>query len=142
MTAVARRLCPGPRCLSWRRYYCQHHRGPFIKDPTSPRFIWRCPIQLTGLLDYWREIAWPPIPGGGPFQEQVYALEQPVPRIIPFFPTPLKGRFSAPSTLWLARFFMAACGSGVGFTSRLAAELLLLGADSGIIVVIMLVCAC
>lgn len=79
----------------------------FIKDPTSPRFIWRTiPIQLTGCWYYWWEILRGPIPGGGPFQEQVsmpseQACCSPYYSVLRFFPTPCrKGRFQPPSTLW------------------------------------------
>lgn len=61
----------------------------FIKDPTSPRFIWRTiPIQLTGLLVLLAgNIAWPHT-----WYESLCPRNRPVvPRIIPFcafFPLP------------------------------------------------------
>ncbi len=80
----------------------------FIKDPTSPRFIWRTiPIQLTGLLVLLAgNIAWPHTWWVVRFRNKsLCPRNRPVvPRIIPFcafFPTPCrKGRFQPPSTLW------------------------------------------
>ncbi len=62
MTAGCRaRLCLDPGACLWRRYYCQHHRGPFYQGSDLSRFIWRTiPIQLTGLLVLLAgNIAWP-----------------------------------------------------------------------------------
>ncbi len=87
----------------------------FIKDPTSPRFIWRTiPIQLTGLLVLLAgNIAWPHTPVVVRFRNKsLCPRNRPVvPRIIPFcafFPTPLpKGTVSATINI-VALSFMAA----------------------------------
>ena len=85
----------------------------FIKDPTSPRFIWRTiPIQLTGLLVLLAgNIAWPHT-GGGPFQEQVsmpseQACCSPYYSVLRFFPLLPKGTVSATINI-VALSFMAA----------------------------------
>lgn len=79
----------------------------FIKDPTSPRFIWRTiPIQLTGLLVLLAgNIAWPHTWWWSVSGTSLYALGTgllfPVLFRFALFPTPCrKGRFQPPSTLW------------------------------------------
>lgn len=93
---MSRGAYAGPRCLSLAALLLQHHRGPFIGDPTSPRFISRTiPIQLTGLLVLLAEILHGPIHSGGPFQnESLCPRNRPVVPVFRFPPPLTEDGFS------------------------------------------------
>ncbi len=98
---------PGPGACLWRRYYCQHHRGPFYQGShLSSLYLAHYPdtadrvVGITGGKYCMAPYRWWSVSG-----TSLYALGTgllfPVLFRFALFPTPCrKGRFQPPSTLW------------------------------------------